>query len=291
MSEALDKHQTGLASLSDGACFYALEGPSDGRRMLLVHGATVPHWQYDELVPFLHRAGFRTLRFDLLGHGESARPGGAYPLDRLSRQALELLEYVGWRSPDAVFGHSLGGAVSVALLELLGRGSSDEPGLSEGPRLPALILSAPLLDAAAAGLLIRFLRVPVLGGVVMRVYGMRALAMRRRRRFEAIGRSDLVERYRAQAERPGFREALVSLARHGALGPHQERYAALGELPGRRLVLWGDEDAVVPRAHVDQIATLLGGAPLRTLRGLEHNMLLTDPEQLAGATVEFLNDD
>ncbi|CAJ1970072.1 unnamed protein product [Cylindrotheca closterium] len=54
---------------------------------LLVHGATVPHWQFDRLVPILlahnnnnnnntNTAGVtnRIIRLDLYGHGKSARP-------------------------------------------------------------------------------------------------------------------------------------------------------------------------------------------------------------------------
>ncbi|MEQ8660979.1 MAG: alpha/beta hydrolase, partial [Gammaproteobacteria bacterium] len=54
-----------FAALSDGHCHYADEGPRDGRVVLLIHGATVPGWEFDRLVPYLHAAGLRTLRADL----------------------------------------------------------------------------------------------------------------------------------------------------------------------------------------------------------------------------------
>ena len=42
--------------LKQGATFSLLEGPETGRLLLMIHGATVPHWEFDRLVPHLHKA-------------------------------------------------------------------------------------------------------------------------------------------------------------------------------------------------------------------------------------------
>ena len=33
--------------LKQGATFSLLEGPETGRLLLMIHGATVPHWEFD----------------------------------------------------------------------------------------------------------------------------------------------------------------------------------------------------------------------------------------------------
>jgi pimeloyl-ACP methyl ester carboxylesterase len=53
--------------LSDGRCHYSIEGPTDGKPLLLIHGATVPAWEFDRIVPYLTANGFRCLRPDLFG--------------------------------------------------------------------------------------------------------------------------------------------------------------------------------------------------------------------------------
>jgi hypothetical protein len=58
----------------------------------LIHGATMPSWQFDRVVPYLAEAGFRTIRLDLYGHGYSDRPTISHDYDLFGRQVSELLE-------------------------------------------------------------------------------------------------------------------------------------------------------------------------------------------------------
>lgn len=270
-----DGGQVRLLPLAAGETAYRLDGPVNGRRLLLVHGATVPLWQYDAVVPRLAAAGFRTLRFDLLGHGDSARPAGRYPLGCLVAQAEELLVACGWGGSLSLLGHSLGAAVAAALAIRL------------GARVDRLVMTAPLLDFTASNPVLHVMRWPALGAAFMRLHGMRALRRRRRRRFEAIGLPELVARFEAQVARPGFREALVALARDGALGPHHEIYRRLGALGRPVRILWGTADRVVPEAHAATVAHLVGGE-LVALAGLEHNLLLAAPHRVVEAVVGFL---
>ena len=78
-----------LADLRDGRCHFRLSGPEDGPAVLLLHGATVPGWEFDRILPYLNGAGFRTICPDLFGHGYSDRP--RMPLDHalLAKQQPE----------------------------------------------------------------------------------------------------------------------------------------------------------------------------------------------------------
>ena len=66
--------------LPSGLTYLVDEGQDQTGTIVLVHGATVPHWEFDRLVPHLRAAGLRVVRFDLYGHGLSDRPAVEYRL-------------------------------------------------------------------------------------------------------------------------------------------------------------------------------------------------------------------
>jgi 3-oxoadipate enol-lactonase/4-carboxymuconolactone decarboxylase len=71
--------------------YYRLDG--DGNRPVLVlsHSLGVDHGQWDLQMPDLV-SSFRTLRYDIRGHGASDAPPGDYSIERLGRDVLALAE-------------------------------------------------------------------------------------------------------------------------------------------------------------------------------------------------------
>lgn len=101
-------NRSGMAVMIDGCRLaWQLEGPEDAPVLMLSNslGTAMGMWQL-QLAAFTAR--FRVLRYDTRGHGSSDVPAGAYGLDRLGRDALELLDAL---SLDRVHlcGLSLGG--------------------------------------------------------------------------------------------------------------------------------------------------------------------------------------
>lgn len=93
---------------------YVIDGPSDGRPVLFVHGILTcrAHWLLN--LPAYHDAGFRSITVELFGHGSSPAPQeeAAYHPDRYSEQfsALRnLVEAERW----FVVGQSLGAALTL----------------------------------------------------------------------------------------------------------------------------------------------------------------------------------
>lgn len=87
--------QASFVTLGDGCRIaYRLDGPPDAPVLLLSNslGTNLAMWE-PQLPRFTQR--FRVLRYDSRGHGQSAAPPGAYSLDRLGRDAVELLESLG----------------------------------------------------------------------------------------------------------------------------------------------------------------------------------------------------
>lgn len=78
--------------LGDGCRIaYRFDGPSDAPVLLLSNslGTDMAMWA-PQMAAFAAR--FRVLRYDSRGHGASASPPGAYSMDRLGRDVVELLD-------------------------------------------------------------------------------------------------------------------------------------------------------------------------------------------------------
>src|SRR5262245_14723810 len=137
--------------LSEGLTYWRREGSPDGVPLVLVHGATVPSWEFDFLVPPLLRAGFQVLRFDLYGHGASERPHGAYTFNRFQRQITELIDAASFPKPAIFLGHSFGAALVAAVA-------------AERPEcIQRLVLVAPMLDFSSTTTWASLFRYPVIG--------------------------------------------------------------------------------------------------------------------------------
>jgi pimeloyl-ACP methyl ester carboxylesterase len=256
-----------------------VEGPEHGTPLVLVHGATVPHWAFDLLAPRLHAAGVRTLRFDLFGHGMSDRPAIGYTLDLFARQTVEIIEAVGFPRPTAILGHSVGAAIAA-------RVSAERPDLIE-----RIALVAPMLDFGATTHWAPAFRLPGIGEALMRFVGVPALVRRRRRKYTAIGQPQLIERFVEEVSYAGFWQALLSMVRSETLGDQSARYAALRGLARDVLVISGTADTVIPRRDVARICDLVASCRHVAIDGAEHNLLLTHAAQVAAALRSHLGAD
>lgn len=169
--------------LSAGLTHLVDEGQEDEPTIPLVHGATVPHWEFDRLVPHLRAAGFRIVRFDLFGHGLSDRPAVGYNFELFLGQALEVLDGTRAQRPLTVFGHPFGAAIAAAM-------ANERPAC-----VGQLVLIASLLDFMAGALWPRIFALPRIGNPLMNWIGLPALERRRERRYAKIGAEQLTPRF------------------------------------------------------------------------------------------------
>ncbi len=142
---------------------YLVEPPAAadrGEPIVLIHGFASSHavnWVFPQWVQALTAAGRTTILYDVRGHGRSAKlyDPAAYTMDKLSADALALLDHLGHRRLD-VMGYSMGARIGAYLqrrapervrsLVLGGLGYS----LVEGGTLPMGIadaMDAPSLDS------------------------------------------------------------------------------------------------------------------------------------------------
>ncbi|MDM7892314.1 alpha/beta fold hydrolase [Curtobacterium caseinilyticum] len=87
------------------------------RTALLVHGLTGSSESWHRVVPLLVAHGYRVLAVDLPGHGRSPRDH-ALTIPRAARAVAASVAGTCGTAPDVAIGHSLGGLVLAAAVEL-----------------------------------------------------------------------------------------------------------------------------------------------------------------------------
>ncbi|MGD9894233.1 MAG: alpha/beta fold hydrolase, partial [Dehalococcoidia bacterium] len=96
---------------ADNDTFYLDEGT--GEPVVFVHGHTLTHHMWDAQVAPLLAAGYRVLRYDLRGHGQSGAPLVGYTPEDLAADLKTLLDARGIAQAHVV-GLSRSGGVTLA---------------------------------------------------------------------------------------------------------------------------------------------------------------------------------
>jgi pimeloyl-ACP methyl ester carboxylesterase len=136
------------------------EGP---RLTVLLHGLLFNQRMHTELARALAERGHRVVTLDLLGHGDSDRPGDKwrYSMPAFGSQVIALLDHLG--EPDAVvLGTSLGANVAL------------EAAVAAPERVRGMVIEMPVLDHALIGCAIAF--TPIMIALTAGEPGMKLLA-------------------------------------------------------------------------------------------------------------------
>jgi pimeloyl-ACP methyl ester carboxylesterase len=104
-----------ILDLPDGQMQVLERGPRKGRPIVLIHCFSCAMDWWDGMLPILERK-HRVIAVDLLGHGGSEKPGSGYTPQNQALVISQALERLEVRDAEVV-GHSLGGAVTVALAQ------------------------------------------------------------------------------------------------------------------------------------------------------------------------------
>jgi len=104
-----------ILAFPDGDMQVVEGGPRDGAPIVLIHCFSCALDWWDGVRPALERR-HRVVAVDLLGHGGSEKPGSGYTPENQAKLVAEALRRLRVYGAEVV-GHSLGGAVSVALAE------------------------------------------------------------------------------------------------------------------------------------------------------------------------------
>jgi pimeloyl-ACP methyl ester carboxylesterase len=90
---------------------YVTQG--EGDPIVLVHGLAASLHDWDDLLPELTNAGYKSYALDLLGHGESEKPNDSnqYTFQNVYDTFATWLDSLNLTQPFPLIGHSLGGAL------------------------------------------------------------------------------------------------------------------------------------------------------------------------------------
>jgi 3-oxoadipate enol-lactonase len=118
-----------LIDVNGTTLYYRIDGSEQGPVIMFANSLASNLTMWDHQVPVLIDAGFRVLRYDSRGHGQSAVPQGPYSIELLTSDAIGLLDALGLKRVH-ICGLSKGGMVGQML------------GTKHGDRLLSLTLSS-----------------------------------------------------------------------------------------------------------------------------------------------------
>lgn len=253
----------------------------EGPPVILLHNGGTSHAIWDELTPRIQ--GHECFAFDLLGFGDSAKPGRGYELSAHVERLGAFIDAKGL-APVHLVGNCMGSAISLrfamerprdvrslVLFNTLTLGTFKR-GLY-GPFVP--------LPAKAPGV-VRFMSGLALGKGLGR-FGVRTQLGRHGKARGLDRRPELREAYASSDQSRSLLEVLGDLTNYGVL----DTFRPPGNFPPI-FTLWGEENRVLPSR--DGRAFVEGLQPKRQewLEGCGHLPMLERPEEVAAMVNDFL---
>ncbi|PWD41867.1 hypothetical protein ACN93_17265 [Gordonia paraffinivorans] len=267
-----------------------------GPALLLIHGIGDNSSTWDEVIPILAQH-YTVIAPDLLGHGESDKPRADYSVPAFANGMRDLLVVLGYPKVTVV-GHSLGGGVAmqfcyqfprfVERLVLVAAGGVTRD-VNPGLRL----ISLPLVNQALSAL-----RVPgVLPGLKTAAKILASAptpplvpAPLTPKRLLA-DHEDLMRVLGGLADPTAFAAFLRTLRAvidwRGQCVTMLDRCYLTAYLPV--LLVWGDEDIVIPYQHAEIAHTAIPHSELETFTGSGHFPFHDDPERFCRVVIDFIS--
>jgi pimeloyl-ACP methyl ester carboxylesterase len=269
-----------LLPYADGETHFELTGPADADVVVLVPGATLPLAVWDPLVTPLTDAGFRVLRYDLLGRGYSSRLHRKADLQTFTDQIHGLLEGLGLDGTVHMVGLALGALIAAAY--------ATEPRANVG----RLAWIAPDGMRTRFTLAERVFTSPVVGDLLSRFMADRIL-MARVPRYST--RPDVQELVRQLLEfalsRRDFRSAVLTTVRNLPIHEGEAYYRRVAERGFPTCMVWGAEDRVTPVHAADPLRAMFGEAALHIQEGAGHLPFAEAPGPIAHVLISHLRGD
>jgi pimeloyl-ACP methyl ester carboxylesterase len=248
-----------------------------GEPVVLVHGLGGPAmWQ--KIVPKLE-ARFEVIVIHLPGFGYSEKTSRLSTVALLSEVVSDILERLSIKHATLV-GISVGGQIA----SYVARARQDVDDL-------VVIAGTGMTDVVA-------LRSSILWSVVR--YMMERVILRSKKLvcrlsaksfFDPSSRpSDLCERAFRTLRHPGARSALIGLMRD-VMRRDTNLAEIVPQLNARLMIVWGEQDRVIPPAAVHTWRRFAPEAPIVLLPSCGHSVPLEKPEMLAEVVEKFINGD
>ena len=260
--------------LSNGITHYKLDGPNDGKVVVLVHGGTVPIWTWEKQVKTLKDAGYRVLSYDKYGRGYSDRPDVTYDQELYKRQLLELVDKLALTKPFDLIGLSLGGGTAVNFTARYPH------------RVRKLVMISPVINNFKVPY---FFRIPVIGEFIARLIGIRVIVNRFVSLFEKNPESEKYTRlFVEQTTYKGFQRSILSMLRSDALGDYSKAYQIVGKQKRDIFLIWGTADTEITKEMIQDIRSFVPHLEFRPVEGVGHGIVFQKPDTVNSLIISFL---
>jgi pimeloyl-ACP methyl ester carboxylesterase len=264
-----------------GTSRYMLEGPTDAPLVVLVGGLTTEAVEYFEKAAATFRgAGYRTLRYDLLGRGGSDRSEAfAYDPASYARQLDELLAALKLDGPVYLVGPSLGGGIAA-------HWAAEHPS-----RVRALSLQASAGYAPGSEILVTVLKTPVLGRYLFWLFQDQLTLGRVPGHFATPQPAaiELVQSgIRRSASFQGYRDAIYRTITNFGATNLESTFIRLGKTDIPLQIIWGEDDQILTVEGAQKINGWLGGrAEVTLLPNVGHMAMLEAGDRTIPLVVNF----
>ncbi|WP_374283441.1 alpha/beta fold hydrolase [Novosphingobium sp.] len=254
------------------------EGPRDAPVLLLLHGSNADLHTWTPWVDAL-KDRYRVIRIDQIGHGLTGTdPRGDYSPAGFANRLAQVVDALGLQK-FALGGNSMGGGVAI-------RYALDHPG-----RLTALVLvdaaGAPVTEPVKGNIGFKLARMPGVNLIAKQVTPrwMIEKSLRQTVANQAVVTDAMVDRYWELLRFPGNRAATFTRMALPRVPYSQQQFASL-KLPV--LVMWGEQDALIPLSSGKLMASLIPGATLIAYPGIGHIPMEEAAQRSAGDLVGWL---
>ncbi|KAK0207113.1 Alpha/Beta hydrolase protein [Desarmillaria ectypa] len=266
-----------------GRVRYWLLGPENGRKIVLIHGLSVPSLIWKDIAPQLAARGYRVLMYDLYGRGYTDAPQTTYNTQLYTTQLALLMQHVKWDKA-IVVGVSMGGGIAGAF-------TAHFPHLVDGKVI--LIASAGIIESSDLPRTLKFMSSPMIQSVTSSTPVRKYLQKLILTDSPSLTESDpLQEIVRIQsAHLPGYNAAISSSLRDGPI--RGLTYAFKSEAFSCRdvLLIHGTRDRTVLYKYASEIQALLppgAKSKLVTVSDGGHDLTISHPDLVLAEMDKFL---
>jgi pimeloyl-ACP methyl ester carboxylesterase len=269
-------------------------GPQDGETILFIHGTAAWSKLWRETMAPLAEAGYRCIAIDIPPFGFSERPATpSYGNADQAKRIIALMDELGIQRA-ILFGHSFGG------------GATMETALMIPDRIDALIL----LDVGGLNLNLKptsetnkptpiglFLGAPAVRNPVLAATATNPLFTRKLISAMLLNPADATdEKIKILQEPLVLQDATNTLGDwlNEVLGPQEisltsdpANYQVL-DMPA--LIIWGDNDTIIPLQEGEYLKSILPNAELVVMQGVNHIPHLEDIDTLMEIVLGFLEE-
>jgi len=268
-------------ALPCGNTHYELAG--EGEAVVLVHGYVTPYYLYDKIYSQLLDAGYKVLRYDLLGRGLSERVAGPYDVDLFARQLDEITTALLGEEPFHLFGTSMGGSITTAFC-------AQHPG-----RARTLTLYAPAgMDTFQPPFYMTMCKIPVFGKWIFQKIGAKTIIGNASKEllYSVDERDDYIRRQAYPFQYKGIVACTWSSLVNTILNTKEtvKNYYAVAKQSLPLLVVWGTNDQTMPYMQSERLKEICPQVQFVTFEGSGHIFLYDEGERTFDVTLPFLQE-